>query len=146
MAAGTFVDIVILDHLNSKLSHVGDTFRIALDRPILLDGKELVPAGIEGKGEVIHAARARAAGKAGEMILAARTLDWGGRIIKLRAFAFGHSGRSQVTEAFVTGMIAGPVGFLISGGEVDVAAGTQAHAKLAEPIALQMPSGSGGGL
>lgn len=137
---GTLVNITIVDHLNSKQSHVGDTFRIALAEPITLDGKVIVPTGAEGRGEVIHAARARAGGKAGELILAARTLEWNGRTMRLRSFGFGRTGESRVTEGAALAYVGGPLAYLVVGGEVDVPSGTPAHAKLAVDIDFGTPS------
>ena len=49
----------------------------------------MVPAGTPGVGEVVHAERARFGGKAGELILAARYLDFQGTRIPLRTLRFG---------------------------------------------------------
>ena len=134
---GTVVDLDIADHVNSKTSNIGDQFRIRLAQPIVVDGHDVVPAGIEGVGEVIHAARARAGGKAGELILAARSLNWNGRTMKLRTLKVGKSGESRVTEGAAVAAVAGIAAYLIVGGEVDIPAGTRANAKLAEPIILE---------
>jgi hypothetical protein len=138
--AGTFVSIAIQDHLNSKLNHVGDTFSIALTDPIMCENKVVVPAGTEGRGEIIHVARARAAGKAGELIVAARTLEWSGRTIRLRSLRFGKAGDSRVAQGAVLAVVGGPLAYLVVGGEVDVPPGTAAHAKLAEAIHIEAPS------
>ncbi|MCP1470766.1 hypothetical protein J3E64_002459 [Sphingobium sp. OAS761] len=130
--AGTAVDFQFVDHVNSKTSHNGDHFRIRTTKPILVDGVEAVPVGAEGEGEVIHAARARAAGKAGELILAARFIEYRGQRIALRSFRFGVSGDSKTDEAIALGLIvAGPLAFLVVGGEVDVQPMTDGHAKVA---------------
>lgn len=129
----TVVDIDILDNLDSKSSKPGDFFKIRLAEPILIDGRTLVPAGTEGVGQVVHAAKARAAGKAGELILAARYLDFRGTQLKLRSFRYGSStGKSNVDTAAVVGMaVASPLMLVITGGEIKVPAGTRANAKTA---------------
>jgi hypothetical protein len=123
-----------LTPLNSKISKMGDFFDIRLAEPIILDGKIVVPAGAVGKGEVIHAAKARAAGKAGELILAARYIEDRGQKIQLRSFKFGETtGTSNRDGALIAGVvIAAPIILLISGGNVDVPAGTRAQAKTSE--------------
>ena len=134
LPAFTPVDIEILTPLNSKISKMGDFFDIRLAKPIIFDGKIVVPAGAVGKGEVIHAAKARAAGKAGELILAARYIEDRGQKIQLRSFKFGETtGTSNRDGALIAGVvIAAPIILLISGGNVDVPAGTRAQAKTSE--------------
>ncbi|NJS13490.1 MAG: hypothetical protein HC788_01425 [Sphingopyxis sp.] len=100
LPAFTMVEIEILTPLNSKTSRMGEMFPIRLAEPIIIDGTILVPAGATGEGEIIHAAKARAAGKAGEMILAARYIEHRGIRIALRSFKFGPAtGKSNVQEA-----------------------------------------------
>lgn len=134
LPAFTPVDIEILTPLNSKTSKMGDFFDIRLAEPIIVDGKILVPAGAVGKGEVIHAAKARAGGKAGEMILTARYVESHGQQLLLRSFKFGATtGSSKRDEALIAGALLAPaIALLISGGNVDVPAGTRAHAKTSE--------------
>lgn len=57
----TPVSLRIEQELGSKISHSGDAFRISLALPIVIEGTELVPAGVEGLGEVVHAKRAASA-------------------------------------------------------------------------------------
>jgi hypothetical protein len=139
IAAMTAVDIELVDTVNSKANSSGDRFAIRLARPLEMDGRVVVPAGTPGVGEVVHAARARAGGKAGELILAARYLDLNGRHIPLRSFRYGpaqgkdNSGAVNVGSMVAAATIPGValLGFLIAGGEVNVPAGTRANAKVA---------------
>lgn len=137
---GTPLDFEILDRVHSKLNKAGDTFRIRLSQPIMAGGAVVVPAGATGAGEVIHAARARAAGKAGELILTARYIEHDGRRIPLRAFRFGKSGNSHAGTAMALGFAGGPLAYLVVGGEVDVAPGTAGYAKLAANLDLSPPA------
>lgn len=134
LPAFTPVDIEILMSLNSKTSKMGEFFDIRLAEPIMLDGKIVVPAGALGKGEVIHAAKARAGGKAGELILTARYVEDRGQKILLRSFKFGPTtGTSKRDEALIAGsVIAAPLALFIAGGNVDVPVGTRAQAKTSE--------------
>jgi hypothetical protein len=134
LPAFTPVDIEILTPLNSKTSKMGEFFDVRLAEPIMLDGKIVVPAGALGKGEVIHAAKARAGGKAGELILTARYVEDKGQKILLRSFKFGPTtGKNKRDEALIAGaVIAAPLVLLIAGGNVDVPVGTRAQAKTSE--------------
>jgi hypothetical protein len=133
LPALSIVEIEIAEPLNSKTSKIGQFFSIKLSAPIILDGKELIPAGAMGKGEVIHAAKARAMGKAGELTLAARYIEHNGQRIALRSFQFGvsNTGKNNTKEALALGTVAVPLVLFVSGGNVDVPAGTAANAKTA---------------
>jgi hypothetical protein len=134
LPAFTPVDIEILTPLNSKTTKMGEFFDIRLAEPIMLDGRIIVPAGAVGQGEVIHSAKARAGGKAGELILAARYIEDRGQKILLRSFKFGATtGKSNRDGALIAGVVvAAPLVLFISGGNVDVPAGTRAQAKTSE--------------
>lgn len=137
--AMTPVEIEITQAVGSKDNHPEDHFTFRLAEPILVDGKTLVPAGTPGVGEVVHAAKARAMGKAGELILAARYLDLGGQHIPLRTFRYGRSQGKDPSQTVgwasaAAGAVvpaAGFVAFLIAGGDVHIPAGTRATAKVA---------------
>jgi hypothetical protein len=137
LPAMTLVEIEIVDALNSKTSHIGETFNIRLAAPIMIDGQIAVPKGTTGKGEVIHAAKARAAGKAGELIIAARYLDYQGMKLPLRSLKYGQdtAGQSHVGEAAAVGIVvAAPLVLFVTGGQVDIPAGMPATAKLASDV------------
>lgn len=134
--AGTPVDFEFVDRVHSKLNKPGDTFRIRLRQPLLIGGVTALPQGAEGRGEVIHAARARAGGKAGELILAARYIEHGGVRVTLRGFRFGMTGDDQRDAGLVAGLIAPGLGYLVVGGEVDVQPGSPGHAKVAADVGV----------
>lgn len=140
LPAGTPLDFEFVDRVHSKLNKSGDVFRIRLSKPITANGAVLVPAGAEGQGEVVHAARARAGGKAGELILAARFVEHGGARLVLRGFRFGQSGDNKTSTALAVGMAAGPLAYFIVGGEVDVPPGTPGNARLAADFVPAPPS------
>ncbi len=128
--------IAIDKELGSKISRAGETFPIRLVDAVLVDGVEVLPAGITGQGEVVHAKKAGLAGAAGELVLAARYLDFNGRRIELRSFRFMEAGESSLGKgqdntgvSNVTTAIAGPIGFFIGGGNTNVMPGTIANAK-----------------
>lgn len=139
--AMTPIEIEILEPLNSKTSQIGQLFGIRLVAPIMVDGKIVVPAGTTGKGEVVHAAKARAAGKAGELIVNARYLDFQGTRLPLRTLKYRQAatGKSNADEAAAVGLaVATPLILFITGGQVDIPAGMPATAKLA--VDVRIPS------
>lgn len=138
------VSIEITEALNSKTSKIGQLFDIRLRAPITVDGKVIIPAGATGKGEVIHAARARAAGKAGELIIAARYLQHEGVRVPLRSLKYGadmtgdnNAGAAIVASAAISSALA----LFITGGQVDIPAGMPATAKLSQDVRI-IQSGS----
>lgn len=135
----TPVSVELLATLGSKISKSGDRFPIRLAAPIAVAGREVVPAGIAGEGEVVHAKSSGGMGAAGELVLAARYVDWNGRRLKLRSLRLAANGDSRVdtvntinVASAASPLPVGLVGFFISGGQVTVAQGTIAQAKTAE--------------
>lgn len=141
--------IAIDKEMGSKISQTGETFPIRLAQPVIVDGIEVLPAGITGEGEVVHAKKAGMAGAAGELVLAARYLDHGGRRIELRSFRFFEAGADTLSKgqdntgvSNVTTALAGPIGFLIGGGNTNIAPGTLASAKTRNDESFVRPAGA----
>lgn len=143
--ANTIVDFEIVDPLSSKTSVADQMFAIRLVDPVAIDGATLLPAGTMGQGQIVHAAKARALGKAGELILAARYFSCGEARIALRGFHLGHSGKNKATELnaaiAVIGAVAAPLMF-VSGGESLVPAGTRATARLKDAVDVRVAPGA----
>lgn len=138
LPALTDVAIAIDTDISTKDAKTGATFPIHLAEPIVIRGVEVVPAGTTGMGEIVHAATSRTMGKAGELVLAARYLDFDGRRLPLRSLKFGKRGKDNTNLGFVLSL-APPFGlglFLVSGGEVRVPSGTIAVARTAAAFAL----------
>ncbi|MEP2734766.1 MAG: hypothetical protein ABJP34_00590 [Erythrobacter sp.] len=128
--------ISIEGQVGSKISKAKDFFPIKLARPVEVDGVEVLPAGITGEGQVVHAAKGGFAGSAGELILAARYLTHDGRKIPLRSFKwieegdeFLHRGRDNTGGALATAAVLGPLSLFIAGGNTLIEPGTIASAK-----------------
>lgn len=132
--------IITVDaEIGSKISQSGEVFPIRLVQAVVVDGVEVLPAGIVGEGQVVHAKKGGMAGAAGELVLAARYLDHGGRRIALRSFKFAEEGdeillrgKDNVGLASATSAVIGPLGFLIGGGNTIIVPGTIATAKIRE--------------
>ncbi len=144
---GQEVRITIEREISSATAVKGQTFPIRLAEPIVVNGLIIVPAGTTGEGQVVHASRAKGAGKPGELILAARFLEHGGARILLRGFDFQQVGKDRnektTTAAVILGTAFGVGGglatFFIKGGEIVVPAGTTAVARLAAGLPAQPP-------
>jgi hypothetical protein len=137
LADGTLVEIATDTLVTSATAQRQDRFPIRLTQPITVDGRVAVPAGTMGEGQVVHAEKARGGGRAGELILAARFLTVGDQRVALRGFRFGAmTGEGQGAAAMVALVVAGPLTFLVRGGNIEVPAGTLATARVAGATTL----------
>lgn len=136
---GTPLAIEIVDPISSARTKRGDTFRLRLKDPVVVDGVTVLAAGIEGVGEVVHAEPSRGGGKPGELILAARRLQVGDRSLRLRGFKLGGAGRDTSGVAIGVALGIGPFAHFIHGKEIEIPALTAATAKLAEAFPLDPP-------
>ncbi|MFN4134265.1 MAG: hypothetical protein ACK4G2_01320 [Novosphingobium sp.] len=146
----TPVSIMIDADLGSRISATGQTFPIHLAEAIVIDGRELAPAGATGEGEVIHAKKAGGSGAPGELVLTARFLMVDGRPLKLRSMRVGLVGGDAVNGvvAFNAATAATPlpigiIGFAVTGRNVVYPKGTVATAKTAEPFVIAAEGGAG---
>jgi hypothetical protein len=135
----TPVPLVLDAAISSNTNQNGDRFPIHVAEDVVIDGVVVIPVGSKGEGEVVHAARSRAGGKPGELILAARYVNAWGREIRLRSFTAG-AGTDRSGAALAVGVLAGPAGFLVRGGAYVLPVGMLGTAKTSEDIDLAPPA------
>lgn len=148
----TPVIIEIGADVGSAISTPLERFPIRLAQPIVIGRHEVVPAGAVGEGEIVHAKKAGGVGMAGELVIAARWLDVGGRRLTLRSMRVGADGgpagggqsgvdtNGSVNTLIAASTLAAPVsllGFFIKGKNIVVPAGTLATAKTASEFVVQ---------
>jgi hypothetical protein len=136
LSAGMPVEIEITEAVSSKTGVSGATFGLRLAKPILYEGRVVVPAGVVGQGEVVDAHRSGMAGRPGELIIAARFVDDAGVRIPLKALKLGLTGRDNGDLAMAVGIAAGMAAIFVPGGEIVIPPGTHAVAKLKADIDL----------
>jgi hypothetical protein len=127
----TPVTVRLEELISSNKNKPGDRFRITVAEDVRVEGQLVIPAGSAGEGEVIHAAKSGAGGKAGELILAARYVRVGDVNIRLRSFALGVVGKDQTGNSLAASMIIGPFAMFVKGGVVTVPPATLGVAKTA---------------
>ncbi len=137
----TVIQLEVVPLISTKAIKRGDKFEIRLAEPLVVDGRVLLPAGVAGGGEVIHAAGPGIGGKPGELMLAARYLDFDGRRIPLKGMKLGRAGQDNGAASLAVSMVT-PIGMFIPGGHVEVPAGTRANAKLATELVLPPIAGA----
>lgn len=133
LPAGTIVHIEIGRAMRSDTVKRGERFPIRLAEDVVLDGKVILAAGLQGEGEVVHADHSKMAGRPGELLLAARYLEVDGVQAPLRSLKFGASGNNNTNAAMAVAFVAGPLAVFVEGGEVVIPPNTRARAKLAAP-------------
>jgi hypothetical protein len=134
----TEIKIEIGATINSQTNRIGEHFPIRLTDPIVVDGKTIVPAGATGQGDIVHAAKSRFGGKAGELLLAVRYIEHQGVRIPLRSLRYvPMHGKSRVDEAAAVAIaVSSVLAFMMTGGEVNIPAGTHAVAKTAAEVVV----------
>jgi hypothetical protein len=136
LPALTPVQIRIEEEIASSRHKAGDRFRIVVAEDVKAGDVVLIPAGSAGEGQVIHAAKPGAGGKAGELILAARYVRAGEIEVRLRSFVLGVVGKDRSENALATSFVAGPFAMFVRGGAIVVPAETTGLAKTAEEFQL----------
>jgi hypothetical protein len=130
LAALTPVALVMDAEVSSATSRPGDRFPLHVTDDVKQDDIVLIPTGSVGEGEVIHAAKAKRGGKAGELILAARFVIAGGTSVRLRSFTPGN-GKDRSNAAYAVAVAVTPWAMFVRGGEIVIPAGTAVSAKTA---------------
>lgn len=110
--------IVRIDaELSSKTSKPGDRFNIIVAEDVRVGEAVVIPTGAVGEGEVIHAAKRGAGGKAGELIVMTRFVRVGENQIRLRSFALGAAGQDMSVDSMAASLVFGPFGLIQKGGD-----------------------------
>lgn len=135
--AGTAIVIQIDAPVTSRTATRGDMFPISLSVPVRLNDSDVIPAGIVGEGQVVHAARTGFGGRAGELIVAARYLQWGDRRIALRGMRISTVGKTNTAEALAVSQVIPLGGLFVTGTSVDLPAGQIAVARLTDDVPLE---------
>lgn len=122
--------------ISSRTAKTGETFALTLAEPLVIDGRVVLPAGISGQGEVVHA-KGTGLGVGGELVLAARFLAIDGSQLRLRSMRVGVHGKDQQGLTFATAAMIGLPAMFIRGKHIEIPAGTLAEAKTAQPFVVQ---------
>jgi len=127
----TPVAVRLEELISSNKNKIGDHFRITVAEDVRVGDAVVIPAGATGDGEVIHAAKPGAGGKAGELIVAARWVQVGGTQVRLRSFALGAVGTDKSVDSLAASFIVGPFALFQKGGVVVIPRDTLGLAKTA---------------
>ena len=130
LPANTVLQLEMLDTVSSASSKRGDFFRMRVAQPLRLRERELVAAGTLAVGQVVHAQKAGAGGKGGELILAARYLEMPQGQVRLRS-SFGAAGADRFGSSLALSFAVGPLALFVKGKTVSLPAGSALSARVA---------------
>lgn len=134
--ADTVVQVELTESLSSRTSHQEQTFGLRLAEPIIVDGREVVPAGATGGGEVIDAAHAAFGGRQGRLIVSGRYIEIAGQHARIHGMQITATGENRSNTALAMSMIpyAGVAAIFMHGGEIEIPAGARGTARLAADV------------
>jgi hypothetical protein len=130
LPANAVVELEMLDGVSSATNKRGDFFRMRVAQPVRSGARELVPAGTIAIGQVVHAQKAGAGGRGGELILAARYLELPQGQVKLHS-TLGAAGANRVGSSLALSVVAGPLALFVKGKTVSMPVGAPLSARLA---------------
>jgi hypothetical protein len=117
------VHLVLDVPVSTRTAKPGDTFSLHVAEALSADGRILIPAGAHAIGQVIHAQKAGAFGKAGELIVTVRYVEIDGRQIKLHKLV-PRVGRDRTAAGTAVAAAVGPFGAFVRGGQIDLPVGS----------------------
>ena len=141
----TPVIVRIEDEISSRANKSGDRFRITVAEDVRVGDAVVIPAGSVGEGEVIHAAKRGAGGKAGELIVMARFVRVGDNEIRLRSFALGAAGTDKSVDSLAASLVFGPFGLIQKGGDAYIVPGDPRHGQDRARVQIACGGGSSAG-
>ncbi|HEY4029487.1 MAG TPA: hypothetical protein VGM25_04030 [Caulobacteraceae bacterium] len=140
---GTPLAIQVAEAVSTREVKEGDVFPIRLAAPVIVDGQVVLPTGTPGEGHVVQASGAGLGGKGAKLVVSADHLDVGGGRVPLGGLQLTATGKDHSTAADLAslgGWISFPlgfVGFAVTGGEIEIPAGTNAGAKVSRTVDLK---------
>jgi hypothetical protein len=140
---GTAVAVQVVEAVDTKSAKAGDDFPIRLAAPVIVDGQVVLPAGTPGVGHVVQASGPGLGGKGAKLVVSADSLTVGGGVVPLGAMQLTGTGKDHTTAADLASLGSwislplGFVGFAVTGGGIQIPAGTNAAAKVARTVDLR---------
>ena len=131
----TPVHLMVLNEVSTKDHDAGHRFRLRVDKPVVVAGRTLVPAGTPAWGELTEAQSSGNAGKSGKLSARLTHIELGGLAIPIEGgtTADGKSGKGET----LLGVLAmGPLGLFAKGNNAKIKAGEKMTAFVAEDTEL----------
>jgi hypothetical protein len=141
--AGTPVAVELVAPLSTADAQTGDLFKLRLAAPVIVDDQIVIPAGAEGVGQVVQSSGPGIGGKGAKLVVSAESLTVFGGAIKLQAMQLTATGKDHSAASGALGLAGlafmplGIVGIALTGGDIEIPAGTVAAAKTGESVTLR---------
>ncbi len=136
--AKTPVHFTLDNAVSSKTSMPGEQFQLKVAEDLMINGMVAIPAGTPATGEIIHAQKSSVFGKAGELLLVIRYIDFHGVKIKMRLFQ-PYQGKDATRAAMGSSFFIGAFAAFIRGGEIELPEKTFVQALVAVDTAVKLP-------
>ena len=52
--AGTPITVRMIDAVDSKVAHLGQTFRASMDEPVMINGQTVIPRGADAMAKLVE--------------------------------------------------------------------------------------------
>jgi hypothetical protein len=118
---GTPFEVTIDETLTSNGSHAGDSFAASLSRPVVADGKTIIPAGAHATGRVVDAKESGRLHVPARLSVALTSVEVDGKSYDIETNTVGETGRNHNKRnlEFIGGGAAGGalIGGLAGGGK-----------------------------
>ena len=144
LRVGTEVRLRLSQELTTKGKRlrVGDRFHLEVSEPVVVQGVVVIPVGSPAMGEITDARNKGMWGKSGHLAARILYVTVNGRQIRLSG-AFDDKGvAGGVGAVLVSGFIAWPAGFFMTGTSARLPIGTQVKGFVDEDVPLAMPAAS----
>jgi hypothetical protein len=135
----TMVRITVERTLQSDQIAPGDRFPIRLAVPVVIDGRELLPAGLIGEGEVIDTKKSGGGGAAGGIVTNARFLMCGTVRVPVGKMHLNAGGKDHAALSAAVSSGFGVFGMLVKGKNAVIPQGSTADAKIIADTVVDVP-------
>jgi len=128
---GTQLTVRLIDPIDSEKNQTGDTFHATLDAPLMSDGEEAVPAGVELVGHLIEVKSAGKFAGQSSVVMQLDSLTSGGKTYNIQTDQYSKKGSSRgknTAEKVGAGAAIGGIIGAIAGGGKGAAIGAAAGA------------------
>ena len=133
----TPVHLMVLNEVSTKKHEVGHVFRLRVNQPIVIDGRELIPVGATAWGELTDADKSGNVGKSGTLAARLTHLEHNGVRVPIEGetTATGKSGKGET----LLGVLAmGPLGLFAKGDNARIKAGEKMVAFVSEDVTFDV--------
>ncbi len=138
LKAGTSIPLELVSPLSSKSVQAGEMVDFRVLDDVKADGKTVVAAGSIAKGQITRLEKRGLLGDAGELEVAVKSVNAvDGTTVYLSGNSLSDEGKSKLGISIVLTVLC-LFGFLMKGGNAEIAAGAQVQATVASNVEINL--------